>query len=61
MSDPNDTPLPVIEVSDEDLPEDWLRDLDAAVADYEAGRFVVCDPETFDRLLTGAPYQAEAG
>ncbi|CAO5183816.1 hypothetical protein FAIPA1_530018 [Frankia sp. AiPs1] len=39
----------------EGLPAKWLRDLDAAVADYEAGRFVAWDPETFDRLLTGAP------
>ncbi|MCL9760946.1 hypothetical protein [Frankia sp. AiPa1] len=60
MSEPSDAPQSEIEASDEGLPAEWLRDLDAAVADYEAGRFVACDPETFDRLLTGAPYQAEA-
>ncbi len=59
--DDSNVSLPEIEISDEDLPEDVLASVDAALADYEAGRYVACDPETFDRLLTGAPYLADAG
>ncbi|WP_261574299.1 hypothetical protein [Frankia gtarii] len=55
--DDSNAPLPEIEISDEDV----LASVDAALADYEAGRYVVCDPETFERLLTGAPYLADAG
>ncbi|SNQ50179.1 hypothetical protein FRACA_4110005 [Frankia canadensis] len=74
MSEPHDLPLREIrvldpdeelggvEIVDEDPPEGWVRAAEAGLADYRAGRSVVCDEETFTRLLSGMPYdQAEAG
>ncbi|WP_261568250.1 hypothetical protein [Frankia gtarii] len=48
-------PLPEIEIVDEDPPEGWWDAAQVGIRDMEAGRFVVCDPETFDRLLSAAP------
>lgn len=53
--------LPKIEIVDEDPPEGWREAVEVAMEDLRAGRYVVCDLETFDRLLTGAPSLAEAG
>ena len=72
MSEPHDLSLPDILIVDEDLPgvevvegdppEGWVRAFEVGLADYRARRAVVCDEETFDRLLTGMPYEgAETG
>lgn len=61
--EPEGTRLPEIEMEivDEDPPAWLAQAAERALADHEAGRYVVCDPETFDRLLAAAPYLAEAG
>lgn len=57
-----DEELAGVEIVDEEPPEAWAQAAEVGLVDYRAGRSVVCDEETFTRLLTGMPYdQAEAG
>ncbi len=60
MDIPDDVPLPEVEIVDEEPPAWLVEAAERGLADYEAGRYVTCDPETFDRLLTDAAAHPEA-
>ncbi|CAO5258256.1 hypothetical protein [Frankia sp. AgKG'84/4] len=67
MSVPGDAPLPDLVIVDEDLPgvevisgdppKAWAEAFEVGLKDLRAGRTVVCDEETFARLLAGMPYE----
>ncbi len=53
---PDEEP-PGVEIVAGDPPEGWVRAFEVGLADYRAGRTVVCDEETFERLLADAPFE----
>ncbi|MCK9921533.1 hypothetical protein MXD61_06450 [Frankia sp. AgPm24] len=48
--------LPIIEIVDDEPPAWFVDAARRGLADYAAGRYVTCDAETFDRLLTDAAH-----
>jgi hypothetical protein len=52
--------LPAVEIVDEDPPAGYREAAEVGLADHAAGRYVVCAPETFDRLLADAANYPQA-